>query len=115
MPAGRAELVCFGFWLRQAACGLLVLQPGIESMPLLWDLAALTTGPQKSPGAELLGYKHGGCYYLYNFRFPLNNRSTGDCEEKGVATHSSVLAWRRGSLVDCPPWGRTESDTSEAT
>ena len=38
--------------------------------------------------------------------------------EKEMATHSSVLAWRipgRGSLVSCRLWGRTESDTTEAT
>ena len=38
--------------------------------------------------------------------------------EKEMATHSSVLAWRipgTGSLVDCHLWGRTESDTTEAT
>ena len=38
--------------------------------------------------------------------------------EKEMATHSSVLAWRipgRGSLVGCGLWGRTESDTTEAT
>ena len=41
--------------------------------------------------------------------------------EKAVATHSSVLAWRipgTGSLVGCHLchlWGRTESDTTEAT
>ena len=35
-----------------------------------------------------------------------------------MATHSSVLAWRipgTGSLVGCRLWGRTESDTTEAT
>ena len=35
-----------------------------------------------------------------------------------MATHSSVLAWRipgTGSLVGCCLWGRTESDTTEAT
>ena len=35
-----------------------------------------------------------------------------------MATHSSVLAWRipgTGGLVGCPLWGRTESDTTEAT
>ena len=35
-----------------------------------------------------------------------------------MATHSSVLAWRsqgRQSLVGCRLWGRTESDTTEAT
>ena len=38
--------------------------------------------------------------------------------EKEMATHSSVLAWRipgLGSLVGCRLWGRTESDTTEAT
>ena len=38
--------------------------------------------------------------------------------EKEVAIHSSVLAWRipgTGTLVGCRPWGRTESDTTEAT
>ena len=38
--------------------------------------------------------------------------------EKEMATHSRVLAWRiqgRGSLVGCRLWGRTESDTTEAT
>ena len=38
--------------------------------------------------------------------------------EKEMATHSSVLAWRipgTESLVDCRLWGRTESDTTEAT
>ena len=38
--------------------------------------------------------------------------------EKEMATHSSVLAWRipgTGSLVSCRLWGRTESDTTEAT
>ena len=35
-----------------------------------------------------------------------------------MATHSSVLAWRipgTGGLVGCRLWGRTESDTTEAT
>ena len=39
--------------------------------------------------------------------------------EKEMAAHSSVLAWRipgtGGSLVGCRLWGRTESDTTEAT
>ena len=38
--------------------------------------------------------------------------------EKEMATPSSVLAWRvpgTGSLVGCCLWGRTESDTTEAT
>ena len=39
--------------------------------------------------------------------------------EKKMATYSSVLVWRipgmAGSLVGCCLWGRTESDTTEAT
>ena len=38
--------------------------------------------------------------------------------EKEVATHSSILVWRvpgTGELVGCRLWGRTESDTTEAT
>ena len=36
--------------------------------------------------------------------------------EKAMAPHSSTLAWKirgRRSLVDCSPWGREESDTTE--
>ena len=38
--------------------------------------------------------------------------------EKEMATHSSVLAWRIPGTVEpdgLPSWGRTESDTTEAT
>ena len=35
--------------------------------------------------------------------------------EKEMATHSSVLAWGLWSLVGCHLWGRTESNTTEAT
>ena len=46
--------------------------------------------------------------FTYHFHAP----------EKEMATHSSVLAWRiprMGELVGCHLWGRTESDTTEAT
>ena len=35
--------------------------------------------------------------------------------EKEMATHSSGKSQGRGSLVGCRLWGRTESDTTEAT
>ena len=38
--------------------------------------------------------------------------------EEGMATHSSVLAWRipgTGKPVGCCLWGRTESDTTDVT
>ena len=34
--------------------------------------------------------------------------------EEGMATHSSILAWRI-SMADYSPWGRKESDMTEAT
>ena len=48
--------------------------------------------------------------FTFTFHFP--------ALEKEMAAHSSVLAWRipgTGSLVGCRLWGRTESDTTEAT
>ena len=51
---------------------------------------------------------------LSNFPFTFHVHAL----EKEMATHSSVLAWRilgTGSLVGCPLWGRTESDTTEMT
>ena len=38
--------------------------------------------------------------------------------EKGMATHSSILAWRihgQRSLAGYSPWGCKESDTTEGT
>ena len=37
--------------------------------------------------------------------------------KKGMATHSSILAWRilQRSLAGCSPWGHKESDTTEET
>ena len=46
-------------------------------------------------------------------------RSLGreDPLEEGIATHSSILAWRipmdRGAKAGFNPWGRKESDTTE--
>ena len=51
---------------------------------------------------------------LSDFTFPFHFHAL----EKEMATHSSVLAWRipgMGSLVGCRLWGRTGSDTTEAT
>ena len=51
---------------------------------------------------------------LSGFSFTFHSQAL----EKEMATHSSVLAWRipgTGSLVGCHLWGRTESDTTEAT
>ena len=51
---------------------------------------------------------------LSDFTFAFHSHAL----EKEMETHSSVLAWRiqgQGSLVGCRLWGRTESDTTEAT
>ena len=55
-----------------------------------------------------------GLTRLSNFTFTFHFHAL----EKEMATHSSVLAWRipgTGSLLCCRLWGRTESDTTEAT
>ena len=38
-----------------------------------------------------------------------------DPMEKGVVTHSSILAWRIPRTEEPGPLGRKESDTTEAT
>ena len=48
---------------------------------------------------------------LSNFTFTVHFHAL----EKEMATHSSVLAWRIPGTVGCRLWGRTESDTTEAT
>ena len=51
---------------------------------------------------------------LSNFTFTFHFHAL----EKEMATHSSVRAWRipgAAELVGCRLWGRTESDTTEAT
>ena len=55
---------------------------------------------------------------------PTNARDVGsildqeDPLEEEMATHSSILAWRipwTEEPAGCSPWGRKESDMSEAT
>ena len=51
---------------------------------------------------------------LSNFTFNFHFHAL----EEEMATHSSVLAWRipgTGEPGRLPSWGRTESDTTEAT
>ena len=51
---------------------------------------------------------------LSNFTFTFHFHAL----EKEMATHSSVLAWRilgTAEPGELPLWGRTESDTTEAT
>ena len=74
--------------------------------------------PRKSHGRRsLVGCSPWGRYsrtWLRDFTFTFHFHAL----EKETATHSSVLAWRipgTGSLVGCHLWGRTESDTTEAT
>ena len=47
-----------------------------------------------------------------------HQRTLGAILERAMAPHSSTLAWKihgQRSLVGCRLWGRTESDTTEAT
>ena len=49
----------------------------------------------------------------------IQSQGQEDPLEKGMATHSSILAWRipwtEESGGGYSPWGRQESDTTEAT
>ena len=80
--------------------------------------------PGKSHGwRRLVGCSPWGCFcmglfksqtQLSDFTFTFHFHAL----EKEMATHSSVLAWRiprMGCRVGCHLWGRTESDTTEAT
>ena len=61
-------------------------------------------------GLQSMGLLRVGHDFTFTFHF--------HALEKEMAPHSSVLAWRiqgRESLVGCCLWGRTESDTPEAT
>ena len=65
-------------------------------------------GKLQSMGSGRIGHLLSNLTFTFHF----------DGLEKEMATHSSALACRiqgRGSLVGCSPWGRTESDTTEAT
>ena len=82
-----------------------------------WHLTPVLL-PRKSHGwRSLVGCSPWGRYSqarLSDFTFTFHFHAL----EKEMATHSSVLAWRipgTGSLVGCRLWGRTESDTTEAT
>ena len=52
-------------------------------------------------------------------RYNVRSLSQEDPLEEGMATHSSILAWRipwtERSLDGCSPWDHKDSDTAEAT
>ena len=77
-----------------------------QSSTLAWKIPwTEEPGRLQSMGSLRVGHN-----FTFTFHFP--------ALEKEMATHSSVLAWRipgTGSLVGCRLWGRTESDTTEAT
>ena len=54
-----------------------------------------------------------------NVRCNVRSLSQEDPLEEGMATHSSILAWRipwtERSLDGCSPWDHKDSDTAEAT
>ena len=127
----------FCFCLLQSTCGILGLRPGSNPHSLFWELIPLIFKQYiytKNGEGKGIPLQHsclenpmdGGAWWaavhgvtksqtwLSNFPFIFHFHAL----EKEMATHSSVLAWRiqgRGSLVGCRLWGRTESDTTEAT
>ena len=52
------------------------------------------------------------------FHFRASSLGSDDALEKGMATHTSILAWRIPWTEDpggYSPWGLKESDTTEVT
>ena len=77
-----------------------------RSSTLAWKIPGMEA-PGRLQSTGSLGIRHD---FTFTFHF--------HALEKEMATHSSVLAWRipgMGSLVGCHLWGRSESDTTEAT
>ena len=78
-----------------------------QSGTLAWKIPWM-----EEPGRlQSMGSRRVGHDFTFTFTFHFH------AFEKEMATHFRVLAWRmpRGSLVGCCLWGRTESDTTEAT
>ena len=81
-----------------------------HSSPLAWKIP----WTEESGGLQSMGVAEGRTR-LSDFTFTSHFHAL----EKEMATHSNVLAWRIPrtveSLVGFRLWGRTESDTTEAT
>ena len=101
-----------------AACGIFLHQESNRCL-LHWQADSLPLSHQGSPtltvlrstGQLLLRFPHSS---IGDFTFTFHFHAL----KKEMATPSSVLDWRipgMGSLVGCRLWGRTESDTTEAT
>ena len=77
-----------------------------HSSTLAWKILWM----EEPGGLQSMGLLRVGHGFTFTFHFhPL---------EKEMATHSRFLPGEsqgRGSLVGCRLWGRTESDTTEAT
>ena len=84
-----------------------------HSSTLAWKIPWMEEpGRLQSMGSQRVGHDWVTSLSLFTFMHWRSGDNTG------VATHSSVLAWRipgTGSLMGCCLWGRTESDTTEAT
>ena len=69
----------------------------------------------KSPYRDFPGGSDGKAS-AYNLEDPVQSLGRKDPLEKGMAPHSSTLAWKihgRRSLVGYSPWGGKELDTTE--
>ena len=123
----------YSLYITKTLCPLSSISPFLSLLPLatttllnvFMSLAILDTSYKGTPGL-LENPTDGGAWWaavhgvaeswtrLNDFTFTFHFHAL----EKEMATHSSVLAWRipgMGSLVGCRLWGRTESDTTEAT
>ena len=83
-----------------------------EVSPIVWPLAWKIPWMEEPGRLQSMGSLSRTRLSDFTFTFHFH------ALEKEMATHSSVLAWKipgMGSLVGCRLWGRTESDTTEAT
>ena len=82
-----------------------------HSSTLAWKIPwTEEPGRLQSMGSQRVRHDRATSLSLFTFHF--------HALEKEMATHSSVLAWSipgTGEPVGCRLWGRTESDTTEAT
>ena len=77
-----------------------------HSSTLAWKILWM----EEPGGLQSMGLLRVGHGFIFTFHF--------HALEKEMATHSRFLPGEsqgRGSLVGCRLWGRTESDTTEAT
>ena len=104
----KSALNFFFFFFYLGACRILVLRPGIQPAP--------TAVKSQSPNHWVSLVDQTGKNSPAMWETWVRSLGWKDPLEEGMATHSSVLAWRIPWTEEpggCSPWGPRESDTTE--